>query len=53
LDALVSAFAVMQGVVHNWQVDLHHLPVVPTRHGRYVELCGFTNYFWPHDIASG
>jgi hypothetical protein len=46
-DALVSAFAVMQGVVHNWQVDLHRLPVDPTRHGRYVELCGFTNLSLP------
>jgi hypothetical protein len=50
-DALVSAFAVMQGVTRNWQVDLHRLPTVPPRHGGYVQLLGFTNYFWPHDVT--
>jgi hypothetical protein len=52
-DALVSAFAVMQGVTKRWQTDLHRFPVVSERHGRYVELCGFTNYFWPDNIDPG
>lgn len=46
-DALISAFAVMKGVLGTWAPDLHLTPVTPLRHGRYVAPCGPTNYYWP------
>lgn len=44
-DAVVSAFAALEGYVGRWQRDLHALPAGEGE--RLIRPCGDTHYFWP------
>ncbi|MEI8574177.1 hypothetical protein J0667_19750 [Methylomonas sp. WH-1] len=45
-DAVISAYALLNGISGKWTRDLHQLPVI---NGRIVNPCGKTAYYWPDD----
>jgi hypothetical protein len=44
-DAALSAYAALQGIIGDWHLDLHDLPVV--RGERLVKPAGEAHYYWP------
>jgi len=44
-DAVVSVYAVLQGLKGEWETDLHLLPC--SENERLIQPCGETNYWWP------
>ncbi len=43
-DAVISAYALLNGLLGLWPRDLHELPA---NNGRIVNPCGRTAYYWP------
>lgn len=44
-DAVISCFAVLQGITGRWVTDLHQLPAVPGE--KLVQPGGPSHYYWP------
>jgi len=43
-DAVISAYALLMGIVGTWKYNLHKLPL---KQGRIIKPCGKTFYYWP------
>ncbi len=44
-DAVISAYALFQGLNNSWEVDLHALPL--EKGSRFIFPCRKTAYYWP------
>lgn len=47
-DAVISAYALLQGLKGNWMNDLHSLPL--ETNSRFITPCGTTSYYWPNEV---
>lgn len=45
-DAIISAYALLQGLNEKWEKDLHSLPLEENSH--LLTPCGATVYYWPN-----